>query len=94
MISGNANVQRRLRRVAGIVFGGVCVLGLLESCDNLLLNVTGYVDPCGTIFANCQPGDFQLNAASSPDYCIDPTCTIPGQCTDVRPLGLTSDLCP
>ena len=91
---GKANAQHRLRRVAGLVFVSVCMVGLLESCNDLLLNATGYVDPCGTIFANCEPGDFLVNAASSPDYCIDPTCTIPGQCTADPPLGLTANICP
>ena len=37
-------------------------------------------DPCGTLFANCSQGSFNLAFASVPDYDIDPTCTIPAGC--------------
>lgn len=39
-------------------------------------------DPCGTILANCQPGTFDLLFSDVPNFTLDPTCTIPGQCDD------------
>jgi hypothetical protein len=63
-------------------------MATLSGCTFLLLNQTQCewlvtrFDPCGTIFANCEPGTFQLQFADVPDYGVDPTCTIPGQCTD------------
>jgi hypothetical protein len=45
-----------------------------------LANLTQWVDPCGTVFADCFPGQFQLYASDVPNYDLDPTCTIPGGC--------------
>jgi len=72
----------------------VFALGFLGNCDDLLVSVTQYVDPCGTILANCQPGDFATNAASVGDFCIDPSCTVPGACGNGQALGTITDICP
>ncbi|MHC5110580.1 MAG: hypothetical protein ACYTHJ_11975 [Planctomycetota bacterium] len=78
---------------AGTVFGG-----FLNSCNNRLTNFAFTVDPCGTFLANCNPGDFQARNTAIGDPCIDPTCTIPGQCggagdDPVEPLGTQFRLC-
>ena len=88
------NVRHSLKMLATLILGGGFTLGFLDSCDNRLIQFTRYVDPCGTIFANCEPGDFQVAAAEVGDYCVDPACTVPGQCGDERPLGTITDLCP
>jgi len=94
MMFGKANVQQRLRRLAGVILGGVFIIGFLETCDNRLIQMTRYVEPCGTFLANCNPGDFEVSQAEVGDYCIDPTCTVPGQCGPEQPLGTITDLCP
>jgi len=78
-----------------LVTGTVAALfGLVESCDDRLLGITRYVDPCGTFLANCTPGTFETQAADIGDYCIDPTCTVPGGCDNGQPLGTITRLCP
>jgi hypothetical protein len=56
--------------------------------------MTRYVDPCGTILANCNPGDFEVNAADINSWTVDPACTVPGLCSDDQPLGTITDLDP
>lgn len=70
------------------------ILGFLGSCDDRLIAVTRFVDPCGTFLANCDPGDFEVRRADVGDFCVDPTCTVPGQCGDGQPLGTITDICP
>jgi len=84
------------RRIVGLGLAGACFqFGLLGSLDDKFIGCTRYFDPCGTIFANCQPGDFITNAADVGDYCIDPTCTVPGGCGNEGPaLGTVTELCP
>lgn len=79
-------------KIALLVVGGA--FQFIESCDDRLLTITRFVDPCGTILANCQPGDFQIFGAGLNNPCIDPTCTVPGGCDqDGPPLGVTNRLC-
>ncbi len=81
--------------MAVLAAGAVFQLGMLDGCNNKLLGLTNYFDPCGTILANCQPGDFQIQQSFVGDYCLDPTCTVPGGCdNDGPPLGTQFDLCP
>ncbi len=96
MIFGKADVRRCFRRLAGVILGGVCFFGLgfIESCDDRLVEMTRYVDPCGTFLANCNPGDFQVWSADIGDYTVDPACTVPGQCDGGQPLGTITDLGP
>ncbi|MGB2987206.1 MAG: hypothetical protein WBE26_15155 [Phycisphaerae bacterium] len=85
--------RRRLKALAGLILGGIFMLGFLGECDDRLVKMTRYVDPCGTLL-NCTPGTFEVNAAEIGDYCIDPTCTVPGQCGEGQALGTMTDLCP
>ncbi len=84
---------RRLKLTAVLMCGGGLAWGLLGSCNNKLVGLTQYVDPCGTVF-NCTPGSFQTNAADVGDYCVDPLCPIPGECGGGETLGTQYDLCP
>lgn len=84
----------RIARFSALLGSGVVLPGFLDSCDETLINITRYVDPCGTVFANCAPGDFEVNNAEVGDYCVDPACTVPGGCDDNQPLGTITDICP
>ncbi len=87
--------QRAFRRMAsGAVLAGIIPVGFIESCDSRVTSATQYFDPCGTILGNCTPGSFQVNAADVGDYCIDPACTVPGQCGGGQPLGTITRICP
>jgi len=84
-----------LVRAAAALSGTLFIPGFIQSCDDRLASVAQFVDPCGTFLLNCNPGDFQVNQADVADYCIDPACTIPGQCGNPGPaLGTITDLCP
>ena len=89
-----ANFGGWARRIATLLGCGALTLGFLGSCEDRLITLTQYVDPCGTILGNCQPGDFTVNAAPVGDYCVDPACTVPGACNDDQPLGTITDICP
>lgn len=43
-------------------------------------------NPCGTILANCDPADWYALVFDGPDWGVDPTCSIPGQCGDNIPV--------
>ncbi|HSW44035.1 MAG TPA: hypothetical protein VLM89_00515 [Phycisphaerae bacterium] len=45
-------------------------------------------NPCGTIL-NCDPAEYDLMIYDYPDWRLDPTCTIPGQCGGVFPFNTT-----
>jgi len=94
MTSRMNRFRRRVLRAVAVLCSGTMLPGFLESCDDRLINITRYVDPCGTFLANCTPGSFETNAAEVGDYCIDPTCTVPGQCGPQQPLGTITDICP
>ena len=83
---GTKVVPQRAKLAALVLLSMGCAFGLLETCDDKLINLTRYVDPCGTLL-NCPPGSFQTNAADLGDGCIDPGCTLPGGCGDEQPLG-------
>ena len=86
--------QRAFRRlVSGTITLGIIPVGFLESCNEKLITATTYVDPCGTVLGNCTPGSFATNAADVGDYCIDPSCTVPGQCGTGQPLGTITRIC-
>ena len=88
--------RSRLYRVGMVLVGGLFLLGFLNACDDRLLGLARVFEPCGTVFANCTPGSFLVNQAEVGDYCVDPGCTVPGQCTEQPqpPLGALTDLCP
>ena len=93
MILGQTDRPRRAGWLV-LVATGAFGFGFLDSCDDRLLTLTTYVDPCGT-FLTCAPGDFQVQAAEIGDYCIDPACTVAGECGQIGPpLGTITDLCP
>ena len=54
-----------------LVAAGAILPGFVQSCDDRLIAITRYADPCGTILANCNPGDFEVFAADVGDYCVD-----------------------
>jgi hypothetical protein len=91
------NVTRSAVRNFALLTCGTAfsILGFIGSCDQRFITATQYVDPCGTILANCTPGSFQVNNADVADYCVDPACTIPGQCGNDGPvLGTITRICP
>lgn len=88
------NRKNRRMAAAAMVMGSVFQLGFLESCDDTLVSLTRQFEPCGTIFANCNPGDFEVNRAPIGDFCVDPACTVPGQCGGGQPIGTITDICP
>lgn len=87
--------SRLVRKTLAALAGGVVLqLGVLEGCNDRLVQVSRFVDPCATFLAFCQPGDFQVLAADPGDFCVDPACTVPGQCNDDQPLGTIINVCP
>lgn len=79
--------------MSGTITLAILPLGFLDSCNQRLTNATQYVDPCGTVLGNCTPGFFATSAADVGDYCIDPACTVPGQCGGGQPLGTITRIC-
>ena len=94
MIKQRTGRRKRNVMAAALVLGAVFQFGFVETCNDRLISLTGYFDPCGTILANCAPGDFITGAANVGDYCVDPACTVPGQCGGGQPLGTITDVCP
>ncbi len=98
---GRLSKRRRVLASAALVVTGMTfqALGFLDGCNDRLVNLTYLVDPCGTFLANCNPGDFQARNSPLGDPCIDPTCTVAGQCQpdpanpDTPPLGTLFNLC-
>jgi len=94
MKTRRTNLGGKLARLATLIGSGLVLPSFFSSCDQTLINLTRYVDPCGTILANCNPGDFQVNNAAVGDYCVDPACTVPGGCGGGQPLGTITEICP
>ena len=86
--------HRNVRASVAVVLAGGFMLGFLQSCDDRLIQLTRFIEPCGTIFTNCVPGGFEVNRADIGDFCVDPACTIPGQCEPGQALGTITDICP
>ena len=72
------------RRIAGVLLGGGMSLGFVESCDDRLIQVTRFFDPCGTILANCLPGQLAAQQAPTGDSCF--LCSRPGTCDGDQPF--------
>ncbi len=88
-------MKRRITTLAVLMSSAMFILGFLDSCNDRLVALTRFVDPCGTVLANCVPGQFQIINADVGDFCIDPECTIPGGCaTGTAPLGTIREICP
>jgi hypothetical protein len=81
----NRPMAKRTVLVAVATLAGAAVLAL-PSCTSILKTV----DPCGTVL-DCAPGTFDLLLADVPDWEVDPTCTIPGQCADANSGAITED---
>ena len=86
--------RRRLAKVLILLSVGASMPGFLTSCGDTLIGLSRYVDPCGTILGNCAPGDLEVARADVGDYCVDPACTVPGQCGAGQPLGTITNICP
>lgn len=56
------------------------------SCTGFGEKIVNNVNPCGTIL-NCDPVEYELLTTDFPDYDLDPTCTIPGQCDGAWPYS-------
>jgi hypothetical protein len=67
--------KRGLRIVAAVAVsvGSGIVFGFLPSCETTLTTL----NPCGSIFAFCEPYQVDQIFADTPDFSLDPTCTIP-----------------
>jgi hypothetical protein len=87
--------RRRWIGALAVIGSGVIVPQFVDACDGRLVNLTYYIDPCGTFLANCAPGSFAANNSQLGNPCIDPECTVPGGCgTGNPPLGTVRPLCP
>lgn len=95
MTKTGSSLRRRVIGWAAIVGSGAIVPQFLDSCNDRLVGLTNFFDPCGTFLANCAPGSFATNNSALGDPCIDPECSVPGQCLTGTPsLGTLLDLCP
>ena len=92
MASKRDNRQTRRRTAFVSLVSGLSVLGFLENCNDRLVEVTRFVDPCNTVLFNCVPGFFETSAADVGDFCVDPSCTVPGGCGNVA-LGTVTRVC-
>lgn len=94
MTPTKTGIRLRFKTLAYFITGSVFMLSILESCNDTLLSLSTVIEPCGTIFGNCAPGSFQLLNADIGDFCLDPTCLVPGGCGGGQPLGTIRDICP
>lgn len=102
MTVNNTDIRRLRKAFAGSCLGAMFLLGFIGECNDRLIQATRFVDPCLTIFANCGAGDFELRNAQIGDFCVDPTCTVPGGCGfgdptsggGFQPLGTRTEICP
>lgn len=78
-------LRRVLQAMLVLTAGTLMQVGSL-SCTGMAEKVVNNVNPCGTIF-NCDPVEYDLLTTDFPDWELDPTCTIPGQCGTVWPIG-------
>lgn len=85
-------IGRRIFRHAALWGSAAIIPSLFQSCDNFLVGITRYADPCGTIL-DCPPGSFAVNAAAVGDYSVDCTCTVPGACNPGIPLNIITHYC-
>ena len=86
------SIGRRIFRHL-VLWGSAAIIpSFFQSCDDFLVGVTRYVDPCGTIFP-CPPGSFAVRNANVGDWNVDCTCTVPGACNNNIPLDVITDYC-
>ena len=79
MSKPNARTMRRFWLSVAVLSG--CVfhtnpiwIPSIPSCQGALTTV----NPCGSVFAFCEPSDIDLIFSDIPNYELDPTCTLPG----------------
>jgi hypothetical protein len=72
-MGSKTTVVRRIIAVVAVVACGGSLMGLLPSCETTLTTF----NPCGSIFAFCQPYQVDALFADVPQYDLDPTCSIP-----------------
>lgn len=75
---------KRRRKIVGALLGGGVALGFVQSCDDRLIQLTRFFDPCGTILANCLPGQLAAQQADIGDSCF--LCPIQGTCGEDDPF--------
>ena len=93
MMVNNSNIRRLRKALVGSSFGAIFMLGFIGECNDLLIQASRYVDPCGTFLADCAPGDIEVRNAQVGDFCVDPACTLPGGCGDDQPIGTLTEIC-
>ncbi len=84
MVFDKRATKRRRKMVGALLGGGVVFGGFVSSCDDRLIELTRFLDPCGTILANCQPGQLAAQNADIGDPCF--LCAIPGTCDSDDPF--------
>ncbi|MCH8148769.1 MAG: hypothetical protein IH987_12355 [Planctomycetes bacterium] len=84
MFLSKREAKRRRKIVGALLGGGVMFGGFVESCDNRLIELTRFFDPCGTILANCAPGQLAAQNADIGDPCY--LCTRPEGCIEDNPF--------
>ena len=84
MVFDKRATKRRRKVLGALLGGGVVFGGFVESCDDRLIQVTRFFDPCGTILANCVPGQLAAQRADTGDPCF--LCPIPGTCDNDQPF--------
>ncbi len=72
------------QRLIGLFFIATSGMLLELSCAGVGEKVVTGINPCGTIL-NCDPVEWDLITSDYPDWDLDPTCTVPGQCGTVWP---------
>ncbi|HOA73539.1 MAG TPA: hypothetical protein PL151_12035 [Phycisphaerae bacterium] len=78
--------RKHLQRIVQVLFVLVAGMQFNFTCTGVAEKVTHTINPCGTIF-NCDPAEYDLLTTDFPNWNLDPTCTIPGQCGTVWPGG-------
>jgi hypothetical protein len=74
---------QRATKLALILTSGM-LMQVDFSCTGVGEKLVNNVNPCGTIL-NCDPVEYDLLTTDFPDWDIDPTCTVPGQCGSIWP---------
>jgi hypothetical protein len=73
-------LSRLYQRLIQISLATMTGLTLSLSCSGAAEKVTHTINPCGVVL-NCNPEEYDLLTTDFPNWNIDPTCTVPGQCS-------------
>ncbi len=68
----SSQLKRRAWGALVVLAAGATVFGI-PSCQGMLTTF----NPCGTVFDFCEPYEIDALFADSPDWSLDPTCSIP-----------------